>query len=180
MLFCVPPPYNTSLYESTLKASTTHHTTPLIGMILMQEHFLEAKRLYERTDTSCRNPTNTVWQAFVDARREEFCVSRGWKVASYRQGFGKEQLRPKPKFRSFNESRTQTEGSYLDHTECFIRRLGRGGYGPPVALLSHSYIGDENKLFVWAWENSLACEILPWSWYVPGGAIAALYTRLIP
>ena len=53
--------------------------------------------------------------------------------------------------------------------------------GEQAALITHTYMSLRNVLQFTA-ENELNAEVLPWSWYYPGGTIAVLLTanELLP
>ncbi|MEX2642533.1 MAG: hypothetical protein WD270_03720 [Acetobacterales bacterium] len=106
------------------------------------------------------------------AARDHACAElaerRGWRYT--RKPFGLRNLIEGSSYRS-DVSRHYPE---IDHPECF-RELARPYR--PVAILSHSYQTDFMEHVAFAAEHGLSAEVVPVSWYLPGGTLAVLYTR---
>jgi hypothetical protein len=73
--------------------------------------------------------------------------------------------------RGWNLSRTKwtMDHPVVDHAEVYL------SHRRTVAVLTHSYATRE-QIEGYAAEHGLAVEYLPWSWYYPGGCIAAVLT----
>jgi hypothetical protein len=99
------------------------------------------------------------------AQRKEFAQSRGWSI--YRRSFNIEQLRIG---RITSPWQCGHDYPVIDHEEQFV--LNRR----PVAILSHTY-GTWEQCVEFAQKHGVAVERLPYSWYFPFNAIAALFTR---
>jgi len=125
--------------------------------------------------TNSKNPRDkyTTGPATVElkrvrtAQRNAFARSRGWKVAD---PFTVAQLKAGrmtgPRWDGVGIS-----GREIDHPDYFT--IGR----KPAAILSHSY-GPWEDSAQFARDEGLNVEQLPYSWYYPLNAHAALFTRI--
>jgi len=104
-------------------------------------------------------------KTWKQAELERFAQSRGWKV--YQRDWMLNQLQAG---RMIAPNCEDEDMRVLDHRECFI--LNR----KPSAILAHTYAPWEDCV-AFAHQNRLLVERLPYSWYSPGCATAALFTR---
>ena len=86
--------------------------------------------------------------------RKEFAAARGWRVS---------------------RGRGVTGSPDLDHSEGFRCVPGRSN----LVLMTHAYV-PRVRLEEFAHVYGYDIEILQWSWYFPGGAIAAILTPGTP
>ncbi len=107
-------------------------------------------RCWRRTRDACHIEAQRLTRQQLQAA-EEFAASRGWTRSNRRPWI---------------------ELPELDHVEWFKRP----GDDRPLVLLTHSYARPE-QLEAWAKDHDCTLEVLPWSWWNPTKAIAAL---LIP
>jgi hypothetical protein len=107
--------------------------------------------------------TRDTWKK---AELERFAQSRGWRVNN--SGFYTNQLIAGRML--WEPHDVDGSSDVIDHRECFM--LNR----KPVAILSHTY-GPWERCVVFALRHDLILERLPYSWYYPGRATAALFTR---
>jgi hypothetical protein len=96
-----------------------------------------------------------------------FAHSRGWKVYQGRRGWITVRQLVAGRW---DHDWGCSHMSVIDHRECFTFNRH------PVAILSHTYESWE-RCVKFAEEHRLIVEQLPYSWYYPGAAIAALFTR---
>lgn len=87
--------------------------------------------------------------AAQDRARQEFAAERGWKVSR----------RPAP-----------IRPPECDHAELYQRP----GERTPRVLVTHSHATIQ-RLAEYAAQNGYRMEVLPWSWYAPGVATAAVF-----
>jgi hypothetical protein len=101
------------------------------------------------------NPAVREWYAARRAALGEFAAQRGWKVSS--KEFTFETLRAGRRPRGLECGRLYP---VIDHPDFFTKD------GRPVAIVTHSYAPDE-EVRLWAAEQRLHLEALPFSWYAP-------------